>query len=385
MSVEISNNKSCWVIEKKEPSSLEERLKEKIKQNDVNISDLEIRHALDGQLETPIGKIDILTTRLQTKDYKSNIGVRLGIGRDNYKVPTGIYAIGQPNSESPVLVTANYKLTIDKLRIMLEGLNLWILVIDTQGVNVWCAAGKGTFSTEEIIFRIQKSKLKKLVTHNQLILPQLGAPGVSAFQITKYTGFKVVYGPIYAKDIKEFINNDYKATKEMRRVGFNLKERITVTPIEAVMAAKYIPIIYIFFVIMQFIGGEQSINQVLWSGLLNTLPYIIAIMIGTIIFPILLPILPFRMFSMKAGVLGIIWSLVVILFSENFHFDNSSIISISNLLMLTSIISFLGMSFTGSTTFTSLSGVKKEIKLSVPVMIVSTIIGISLMTIKSFL
>ena len=349
------------------------------------ISDETIIHAVDGQLETPIGKIDILTTVLQTKDYIANIGVRLGKGRDNYKVPTGIYAIGQPNNESPVLVTANYKLTIDKLRMMLEGLNLWILVIDTQGVNVWCAAGKGTFSTEEIIYRIQKSKLKKLVTHNQLILPQLGAPGVSAFQITKYTGFKVVYGPVYARDIKEFLRNNCNATKEMRRVGFNLKERITVTPIEAVMGTKYIPIIYLFFVIMQFIGGVQTINQALWSGLLNTLPYLIAIMIGAIIFPILLPILPFRMFSMKAGILGILWSVVVIIFAQNFHFDNSIIISISNLLLLTSIISYLGMNFTGSTTFTSLSGVKKEIKLSVPVMIFSALIGISLMTIKSLL
>lgn len=351
----------------------------------MNISDARIRHALNGQIETPIGNIDILTTLLQTKDNIANIGVRLGKDRDDYKVPTGIYAVGQPNNESAVLVTANYKLTIDKLRMMLEGLNLWILVIDTQGVNVWCAAGKGTFSTEEIIYRIQKSKLKKLVTHNQLILPQLGAPGVSAFQITKYTGFKVVYGPVYAKDIKEFLENNYKATKEMRRVGFSLKERITLTPIEAVMGTKYIPIIYLFFVIMQLIGGVQTINQALLSGLLNTLPYVIAIMIGTIVFPILLPILPFRMFSMKAAILGILWSVIVIIFSENFHFDNSIIISISNLLLLMSIISYLGMNFTGSTTFTSLSGVKKEIKLTVPVMVFSALIGISLMTIKSFM
>jgi len=75
-----------------------------------------------------------------------------------------VYAVGTPDENSPVLVTANYKLTVDKLREELHGFNLWILVIDTNGVNVWCAAGKGTFSTEEIICKIQKYKLKEVDT-----------------------------------------------------------------------------------------------------------------------------------------------------------------------------------------------------------------------------
>ncbi len=310
----------------------------------------------------------------------------MGIGRDDYKVPTGIYAIGSPNEESPVLITANYKLTIDKLRIELDGLNLWILVIDTKGVNVWCAAGKGTFSTEEIIYRINKCKLKKLVTHNQIILPQLSAPGVSAYQITKLTGFKAIYGPVYAKDIKRFLNNSCQATEEMRKVNFSLPERIAVSLLETVRSMKYLPFVFIFFVLMQLLGrANESLIQSMKSGLINTIPYIIAIIIGTILFPILLPILPFRMFSMKASILGIIWSAIVINYSKVFHYDANLMINISNTLLLTSIISYLGMNFTGSTTFTSLSGVKKETLLTVPVLGASTLVGIILMVIDKFL
>lgn len=311
---------------------------------------------------------------------------RLGINRDQYAVPAGIYAIGYPDENSPVLVTANYKLTVDKLRMELSGLNLWILIIDTKGVNVWCAAGKGTFSTEEIIYRIKKCKLKKLINHNKLILPQLSAPGVSAYQITKFTGFNVTYGPVCAKDIKEFLVNGYKATAEMRKVNFRLLDRITVSPIESIMTIKYLPFIFMFFILIQFLSNSsEGLIQVLESGLLNTAAYAIGIIIGTILFPMFLPMLPFRMFSMKALPLGLIWSSVVIKYSSVFHFSNSILISISNLLLLTSIISYLAMNFTGSTTFTSLSGVKKETLFTVPAIGVASLVAITLMIVQKFI
>ena len=67
--------------------------------------------------------------------------VRWSIGRNNYKIEPGIYALGSPDKNSEVLVTANYKLSFDTLRKNLTGLNVWILVLDTKGINVWCAAG----------------------------------------------------------------------------------------------------------------------------------------------------------------------------------------------------------------------------------------------------
>ncbi len=117
----------------------------------------------------------------------------------NYKVDPGLYALGEPNADSPVLVSANYKLSFDALRSALPGRNFWILVVDTDGVNVWCAAGKGTFSTEELVSRIESSGLTRLVSHRLLIVPQLAAPGVAAHRVRELSGFKIKYGPIRSK------------------------------------------------------------------------------------------------------------------------------------------------------------------------------------------
>lgn len=374
------------MVEKREASSLEAKLKEKIMAKEEDVSDKRIKHLLRGKIATGIGDINILDTKLQRIDQLCNIAARLGIIRDDYKVPPGIYAIGSPDKKSPVMVTANYKLTIDKLRIELKGMDIWLLVIDTKGVNVWCAAGKGTFSTEEIIYRVKKHKLNQLVSHNQLILPQLGAPGVSSYEVTRLTGFKAIYGPVYAKDIKEFISNNYNVTEKMRSVDFGLMERVVVSPIEVIMSIKYIPFIYIFFLFMQLLSnGHEGMIQALVSSLMNTVPYVIALFIGTLLFPILLPILPFRMFSMKALVLGVLWSSIVVKFSYVFHYNSRFLTNASNSLLLTSIISFLAMNFTGSTTFTSLSGVKKEVLTMVPIIGLSTALGMVLMVVEKFL
>ncbi|RXM21708.1 acetyl-CoA synthase subunit gamma, partial [Citrobacter sp. AAK_AS5] len=85
-----------------------------------------------------------------------------------------------PDKNSPVIVTANYKLTFDVVRNAISGMNLWMLVLNTHGVNVWCAAGKGTFGTGEIARMVKMTKLATIVSHRNLIVPQLGAPGVSA-------------------------------------------------------------------------------------------------------------------------------------------------------------------------------------------------------------
>ena len=111
-------------------------------------------------------------------DYRGALKVRLSIGRNSYQVQPGLYKLGNPGQESEVIVTSNYKLTFDIVRKNLEGLNAWILILQTYGINVWCAAGKGTFGTEELINQINDTQLQSFVSHRRIIVPQLGAPGV---------------------------------------------------------------------------------------------------------------------------------------------------------------------------------------------------------------
>jgi hypothetical protein len=144
-----------------------------------------IRRFVREFLSTPVGTVPVIKTKYDPRDHLGALQVRLGIGRNDYKVAPGLYACGKPNAQAPVLVTANYKLSFDHLRKHLAGVDAWLLVLDTRGINVWCAAGKGTFGTQEVVAQVLRTQLGKVVEHRKIILPQLGAPGVSALKVKK--------------------------------------------------------------------------------------------------------------------------------------------------------------------------------------------------------
>ncbi len=323
------------------------------------------------------------TSELNRKDQTGAIKVRLGVGRNGYTVEPGLYALGVPDPSSPVLVTANYKLTFDTLRKNLKGLHLWILVLDTKGINVWCAAGKGTFGTNEVIHRIKAARLEEVVLHRNIILPQLGAPGVKGFEVTKATGFKVVYGPIRAEDIPAFLANNNKATKEMRRVTFTLKERLMVVPVEVQYAIKLLPALFVLLLLFNIIKPPQTgiENGYMWSGALKTsfvqlVPHMVAFLLGTFGIAALLPYIPGKSFALKGVLLGAIWSLFVIRYAPVFSYPDSHLVVWAHGLLAVSITSFFSLNFTGSTTFTSPSGVQKETVVAIPIMAVTTFVGL---------
>jgi len=345
-----------------------------------------IEHLIEGNLKLPTGDIKRISTSLTKKDIIGMVAIRLNINRNNYAIEPGLYAIGNPDENSKVFVSANYKFTFDKLRKELVDLNLWLLIIDTQGINVWCAAGKGTFGTQEILKRMRQTKLDTVVKNKTLILPQLGAPGVSAHVITKYTGFKVIYGPVAASDIKAFLENQCETTPDMRKVKFNLGDRAVLTPVETIQKIKYFPIVVMLFLLVNFIAkGNQSFLEILRLSMINSIPYLVAILLGTVSIPIFLPIIPFKSFALKGAVVGLIWSAITILFSSTFLYKDSLIIIVSNTLLLTSITTYLGLNFTGSSTYTSFSGVLKETLKAMPIVILASVIGVILMIISSFI
>jgi CO dehydrogenase/acetyl-CoA synthase gamma subunit (corrinoid Fe-S protein) len=134
----------------------------------------------DGAVPTAAGEVPRVSTALSARDRLGSLAARWAIGRMDYRVAPGLYAVGNPGPDSAVLVSANYKMSFDRLRSALDGRDAWLLVLDTKGINVWCAAGKGTFGTDEVVRRVQATGLDRVVTHRTLILPQLGAPGVAA-------------------------------------------------------------------------------------------------------------------------------------------------------------------------------------------------------------
>jgi hypothetical protein len=325
---------------------------------------------------------DSRTVRKTTADlcFCDTLGrwkVRWGIGRMNYRVDPGLYRLADPDGKSPVIVTANYRMTFDLLRRELKGVDAWILVLDTKGINVWCAAGKGTFGTEELVRRIRNVRLEEFVNHRTLILPQLGAPGVAAHLVKKETGFRLVYGPVYAKDIQRFLADGLKITDpEMRRVRFTLMDRLVLTPMEIIPALKWIPLVFGILVLLRLPDGSG-----LKAGFRSELAvYLGALAIGTTLFQILLPWIPGRSFTWKGWLLGAVWTVGAVI-----AFRMEIWTAVSSLLIAPMLTGFIALNFTGATTFTSLSGVKKEMKFAVPALIGSTALGIVMRVISLFL
>jgi hypothetical protein len=329
---------------------------------------------ITGEIRTYRGGVPAVSTILNFKDKLGAWKVRWGIGRMNYKINPGLYAIGKPGHKSPVLVSANYKLTFDTLRKELSGLDCWILILDTKGVNVWCAAGKGTFGTDELISRISKIELTEIVSHRKLVLPQLGATGVSAHEVKKQTGFSVVYGPVRAKDIKAFLDSGFEATEEMRTVKFTMRDRLVLTPVELVTAAKSSLIVFgVMFLLNLFVTRP--------FGLADFIAYTGAVLTGTVLTPLLLPVIPGRAFAWKGWLLGLLWTLGFIWYSGWFA-PGFLLLAIGYLLALPSLSAYLAMNFTGSSTYTSFSGVIKEMKIAVPLILVSFAAGVVMLLIK---
>jgi hypothetical protein len=283
---------------------------------------------------------------------------RLGYKRSTtHRQEPGLYALGHPTPNSPVFVTANYTLSFDALRSSVAGIDGYILVLDTQGINVWCAAGKGTFGTEELVSRINATHLNDVVSHRRLILPQLGAPGVAAHLVKQQTGFSVEYGPVRAADLPAYLKT-HKATPEMRLVRFSLADRLVLIPIEIIHTL--LPTL-IVAAILYLIGG-----------LVYSLAALAAVLAGIVLFPILLPWIPTHNFSTKGFILG---GVVALPFAVSAFLQHPAWAwwqqagqALLFLLAMPSATAFLTLNFTGSTTFTSRSGVRKEIFTYIPVM-----------------
>jgi len=324
--------------------------------------------------ETTVGQVPMVKTHLQRSDFGGTFRARLGVSRDKYRVAPGLYSVGKPDSVSPVLVTANYKLSFDSLRVELTGLDAWILVLDTRGVNVWCAAGKKTFSTEEVIRQVERVSLNKLVSHRELILPQLGAPGVSSHAVKKGCGFKVIWGPIKARDVKRFLHNGNRAETRMRQLTFTIGERIILIPVELSLIVKPSLAILLAVFLLSGISPEIfSISAAWLRGLNGAAAYLLGLLAGAVIVPTFLPWLPTRQFYIKGIFTGVIAGIIMVLLLGN---SITRLESVTLLLLATAVSSYAAMNFTGATPYTSPSGVEKEMRQGIPLQIIAVVIAV---------
>lgn len=314
----------------------------------------------------PVREIRTTDSRITPANRLDHFLARWGVDRMGHRVEPGLYRLGNPTEDSPVFASANYTLSFDALRSALAGHDGYILVLDTNGINVWCAAGKGTFGTDEIVRRITLTGLASVVRHRTLIAPQLSAPGVSAHEVLRRSGFKVEYGPVRASDLPEYLAIG-RATPDIRRVRFPVADRLVFAPMELVHAA------------LPTVAG--AIVLYLLAGIPAALGAVAAVLAGTVLFPALLPFIPTRDFSTKGLILG---GIIAIPFSAAFFGSTAApgwagaATALAPLLLMPPVTAYLALNFTGSTPFTSRTGVKKEIFQYVPLMAGMAILGAAL-------
>lgn len=236
-------------------------------------------------------------------------------------------------------------------------MDAYVLVLETYGINVWCAAGKGSFGTDELVGRIASTGLADVVRHREVIVPQLGATGVRGYAVRERSGFKVRFGPVRAEDIPEYITRG-EATPEMRQVRFDTPDRMLVVPVESVHAL--LPV------------AALAVAAFFLSGLLAALAVAASALAGLVLFPLLLPWLPGHDFSVKGYLLGaaavLPFAVALFLQGDDPAWWERLLGTLPYVLALPALTSFIALNFTGCTTFTSLSWVKREMYAYIPYM-----------------
>ncbi len=274
-------------------------------------------------------------------------------------IRTGLYKFGHPTEDSPVFVTANYLLTFNAVKKYLRGIDCYLLVIDTRGINVWCAAGEGNFSAKEIHNSIRATRVDDVVKTRKLILPKLSSNGVRYRDIKRLAGWNATFGPVYARDIPEYLSNGCVNTDDMKRVSFGLPERLRLAPPFALFVA------FLFFVPLIF-----------FRDLYSPMIPIIALAAG-LLFPITFYLLPTDQFFKKALVLALIGTAAATVFLLS---GGASFKEITQWgLIIVGITLFVSMDFSGMSAVSNYSRIKQEFYVVVPLLalIVISYMGVS--------
>ncbi|MEN6509584.1 MAG: mercury methylation corrinoid protein HgcA, partial [Smithella sp.] len=159
---------------------------------------------------------------------------------------------------------------------------------------------------------------------------------------------------------------------------FPLKERVVLIPIELIDTVKPFILISIALIILAGLLGPSGFQTgVLNNGLFAVSALFLAILGGAVLNPLLLPYLPGRAFSVKGLFVGVVIAVgLIYLRGMDLQIWTGKMEALSWLLMIPAISAYLAMNFTGASTYTSLSGVKKEMRFALPLEIGAVILGL---------
>jgi acetyl-CoA decarbonylase/synthase, CODH/ACS complex subunit gamma len=155
----------------------------------------------------------IVTAPLLAGSAKASLTLRQNVYTDPQKpiqMNPGLYRVGTPDRNAPVLMTVNFSLTFFTLQGYLESTRIpcYMLIVDTEGLSVLTAVAAGKLSEMLVRDSIKKFDVETEVSHRKLIIPGYASP--LSGRIQDATGWKVLVGPRDAAEIGDYLNDEWK-------------------------------------------------------------------------------------------------------------------------------------------------------------------------------
>ncbi len=123
-------------------------------------------------------------------------------------VTQGIYEIGKPDADSPVLVTTNFALTYFIVSGEVEGSKIpcWLLIKDSEGLSVMTAWAAGKFAGDDVGIFVKKSGIEEKISKKEIIIPGYAA-AIAGDMEEELPGWTVTVGPREAAHIPGFLRS----------------------------------------------------------------------------------------------------------------------------------------------------------------------------------
>jgi len=124
-------------------------------------------------------------------------------------VTEGIYEIGSPDENSPVLITTNFSLTYFIVSGEVEGSRIpsWLLIMDTEGLSVMTAWAAGKFSGDAVAVFVKKCGIADKVAHKKIIIPGYAA-AISGEMEEDLPGWEIMIGPRDASLLPKYLKDN---------------------------------------------------------------------------------------------------------------------------------------------------------------------------------
>ena len=293
--------------------------------------------------------------------------------RRTYIFEPGLYFTGNKyDINAPLLVTCNYHMTVFILWRVLKSRDVRLLVIDTEGINVWCSSGKGKFSAGEIQKQLQRYSKDILTAGDKitLVLPKLSLSGVSIPELKK-NSIRPIIGPVYAKDLPAYLDDVPLKNRNSDKYLFSLKDRLFTLVPSLAQIIKY--------------GLYITAGLLIWHHFFSTGIYwqVIPVMaVVVVLYTLFFPLLPSKRFAVKGIYLYIVLALI---YSACHYYCGAG----GNLLSYLFYMSFTGgaslffsLSYTGNSGVSNYSLVKDEIIKFLPLTVLFLLASLIIIIIK---